>query len=177
MLAFLEYLAEWSQGVQLLIVCARGAQLYERRPGWRAGQRNAQTIDLSPLSEEETAELVSLTRTAVLGPALGRAIVERAEGNPLYAEEFVRLVADRRLEHADGPLEPTLPDSVHALIAARLDTLSPDRKALLQDAAVVGKVFWVGALHEIGPGSRGQVVPHEPFGGSSSARWTRLDGG
>ena len=151
LLAFLEYLAEWSQGVPLLIVCAARRELYERRPEWGDGQRNAQTIDLSPLSEEETAELVShLTRTAVLGPALGRAIVERAEGNPLYAEEFVRLVADRRLEHADGPLEPTLPDSVHALIAARLDTLSPDRKALLQDAAVVGKVFWVGALHEIG---------------------------
>ncbi|HEX9123505.1 MAG TPA: AAA family ATPase, partial [Actinomycetota bacterium] len=151
LLAFLEYLAEWSQGVPLLILCAARPELYERRPGWGAGQRNAQTIDLSPLSDEETGELVShLTRTAVLEPELERAIVERAEGNPLYAEEFVRLVADRRLEHAEESQEPTLPESVHALIAARLDTLSPDRKALLQDAAVVGKVFWAGALREIG---------------------------
>jgi class 3 adenylate cyclase/tetratricopeptide (TPR) repeat protein len=150
LLAFLEYLAEWSQGVPLLILCAARPELYERRPGWGAGQRNAQTIDLSPLSDEETAELVShLTRTTVLGRDLERAIVERAEGNPLYAEEFVRLVADRRLEHAEGSAEPALPESVHALIAARLDTLSPDRKSLLQDAAVVGNVFWVGALRDM----------------------------
>ena len=78
LLAFLEYLAEWSQGVTASSCARARRELYERRPGWGAGQRNAQTIDLSPLSEEETAELVShLTRTAVLGPALGRAIVER----------------------------------------------------------------------------------------------------
>jgi class 3 adenylate cyclase/tetratricopeptide (TPR) repeat protein len=151
LLAFLEYLAEWSQGVPLLILCAARPELYERRPGWGAGQRNAQTIDLSPLSDDETAELVShLTRTEGLEPGLERAIVERAEGNPLYAEEFVRLLADRRLEHGKASAEAAQPDSVQALIAARLDTLPPDRKALLQDAAVVGKVFWVGALREVG---------------------------
>jgi predicted ATPase len=75
-------------------------------------------------------------------------ILERAGGNPLYAEEFVRLVADRGL--ADTSEGVAFPDSVQALIAARLDTLSPDRKGLLQDAAVVGKVFWSGALAAMG---------------------------
>jgi class 3 adenylate cyclase/tetratricopeptide (TPR) repeat protein len=151
LLAFLEYLAEWSQGVPLLVLCTARPELYERRPGWGAGQRNAHTINLSPLSDQETAELVShLITSSVLSAELQQAILERAGGNPLYAEEFVRLLADRGLEPSGEALdESDLPESVQALIAARLDTLSPERKSLLQDAAVVGKVFWLGALAEI----------------------------
>jgi class 3 adenylate cyclase len=154
LLAFLEHLAEWSQGVPLLVVCSARPELYERRPGWGAGQRNAHTINLSPLSDHETAELVShLITSTVLTHELERAILERSGGNPLYAEEFVRLLKDRDL----APDETLLPDSVQALIAARLDTLSPERKSLLQDAAVVGKVFWAGAVAEIGVRELGQV--------------------
>ena len=154
LLAFLEYLVEWSQEIPLLVICAARPELYERRPGWGAGLRNAHTINLSPLSDQETAELVShLVSTTTLGTALQRAIVERSGGNPLYAEEFVRLIADRGIE-PDGAL---LPDSVQALIAARLDTLSPDRKSLLQDAAVLGKIFWAGALVEVGDRDPGEV--------------------
>jgi tetratricopeptide (TPR) repeat protein len=151
LLAFLEHLAEWSQGVPLLVLCTARPELYEKHPGWAGGMRNATTINLQPLSDQETAELVShLITTTVLSEELERAILARAEGNPLYAEEFVRLLADRGL----APDETELPDSVQALIAARLDTLSPERKSLLQDAAVLGKVFWVGALAEVG--GRGQ---------------------
>jgi class 3 adenylate cyclase/tetratricopeptide (TPR) repeat protein len=147
LLDFLEHLVEWSQGVPLLVLCAARPELYERRPGWSAGLRNAHTINLSPLSNEETAELVShLISATVLSPELEQAVLERAGGNPLYAEEFVRLLADRGL----GADELTLPETVQALIAARLDTLSPERKSLLQDAAVLGKVFWAGAVAEIG---------------------------
>jgi len=145
LLAFLEYLAEWSQGVPLLVLCATRPELYERRPGWGAGLRNAHVINLPPLSDGETAELVSHLASDLLKSDVEQAIVERAGGNPLYAEEFVRLLADR------GPgAEEALPDTVQALIAARLDTLSPERKSLLQDAAVLGKVFWVGGVAEIG---------------------------
>ena len=85
-------------------------------------------------------------------------MLERAGGNPLYAEEFVRLLADRGLEREGEALaESELPESLQALIAARLDTLSPERKSLLQDAAVLGKVFWVGALAEIGGRDRGEL--------------------
>jgi predicted ATPase/class 3 adenylate cyclase len=147
LLAFLEHLAEWSEGVPLLLLCTARPELYERRPGWASGQRNSHTINLPPLSDQETAELVShLIATSVLGADLEQRVLERAGGNPLYAEEFVRLLADRDLS-AD---EVELPESLQALIAARLDTLSPERKSLLQDAAVLGKVFWVGALAEIG---------------------------
>jgi class 3 adenylate cyclase/tetratricopeptide (TPR) repeat protein len=147
LLDFLEYLVGWSQGVPLLVLCTARPELYERRAGWGAGLRNATTINLSPLSDQETAELISfLIAEAGLGHELQQEILERAGGNPLFAEEFVRLLADRS-RALDQAL---LPDSVQALIAARLDTLSPDRKSLLQDAAVVGKVFWLGALAEMG---------------------------
>jgi class 3 adenylate cyclase/tetratricopeptide (TPR) repeat protein len=155
LLAFLEYLAEWSEGVPLLIVCAARPELYERRPGWGAGHRNAHVINLAPLSDRETGELVSnLVGATILTPDFRDAILERAGGNPLYAEEFVRLLTDR------GALDPDdtpLPDTVQALIAARLDTLSADRKSLLQDAAVLGKVFWGGALAVMGDRNPGEV--------------------
>ncbi len=159
LLAFLEHLAEWAEGVPLLVLCTARPELHERHPGWAGGMRNATTINLPPLSDQETAELVShlITRT-VLGEELERAVLERAGGNPLYAEEFVRLLADRGLDREGEALaESELPESLQALIAARLDTLSPERKSLLQDAAVLGKVFWVGALAEIGGRDRGEL--------------------
>ena len=161
LLEFLEYLAEWSDGVPLLILCAARPELYERRPGWGAGQRNSHTINLSPLSDRETAELVShLTESNALDPETERAILERAEGNPLYAEEIVRLLTDRGPADAqDGSLGPALPDSLQSLIAARLDTLPPERKGILQDAAVMGKVFWAGAVAEIGDRDPGALEP------------------
>ena len=147
LLSFLEHLADWAEGVPLLLVCTARPELYERHPTWAAGLRNAQTITLPPLSAEDTARLISaLLDRAVLPAETQRVLLERAGGNPLYAEEFVRLLQDR------GELAETeeVPDSVQALIAARLDTLTTDRKSLLQDAAVMGKVFWAAALAEMG---------------------------
>ncbi len=147
LLSFLEHLADWSQAVPLLLLCTARPELYERHPTWAAGLRNATTINLAPLTEEETVRLISaLSERAVLPAETQQALLERAGGNPLYAEEFVRLLADR----GDVAGTEEVPASVQALIAARLDTLSPERKSLLQDAAVVGKVFWAGALAELG---------------------------
>jgi class 3 adenylate cyclase/tetratricopeptide (TPR) repeat protein len=148
LLAFLEHIADWSQGVPLLFLCTARPELYEQHPSWATGLRNATTINLAPLTDEETARLIAtLLERAVLPAETERALLDRAGGNPLYAEEFVRLVGDREQL---GDVVAEVPDSVQALIAARLDTLSPERKNLLQDAAVVGKVFWAGALAEMG---------------------------
>jgi tetratricopeptide (TPR) repeat protein len=147
LLSFLEHLADWAEGVPLLVLCTARPELYEQHPTFGANARNSQRINLAPLTDEETARLIAaLLERAVLPAETQQALLERAGGNPLYAEEFVRLLADRG-ERAD---EADVPDSVQALIAARLDTLSPERKSLLQDAAVLGKVFWAGALAEIG---------------------------
>jgi class 3 adenylate cyclase len=159
LLAFLEHLAEWSQGVPLLLLCAARPELYERRPGWAAGQRNSHTINLSPLTDHETGELVSylLTETSLSDEVKG-AVLERAGGNPLYAEEFVRLLVDRGLEPVDASApDAALPESEHALIAAPLDTLTPARKSLLEDAAVHGKIYWASGLAEMGGVDPGEV--------------------
>ena len=145
LLEFLAHLAEWSQGVPLLLVCTARPELFEKHSAWAGGLRNVQTISLSPLSDAETSLLVSALLESTVSDDVRRAVLERAGGNPFYAEEFVRLLADRGLDDSTA-----FPDSVQSLIAARLDTLSPDRKALLQDAAVVGKVFWSGALATMG---------------------------
>jgi class 3 adenylate cyclase/tetratricopeptide (TPR) repeat protein len=147
LLAFLEHLADWAEGVPLLLLCTARPELYERHPTFGADARNAQRINLAPLSDAETAQLVSaLLERAVLPAETQRALLERAGGNPLYAEEFVRLLAERGEvgERVDAP------ESVQALIAARLDTLPAERKSLLQDASVLGKVFWAGALAWMG---------------------------
>jgi DNA-binding SARP family transcriptional activator/class 3 adenylate cyclase len=154
LLAFLEHLLEWAGPVPLLLVGTARPELYDCAPGWGGGTRNATTIALPPLSDEETARLLSaLLARPVLPAELQHLLLVRAEGNPLYAEEFVRLLADRKLLERRGRTlrlvegaELPVPETLHALIAARLDTLSAEDKALLQDAAVVGQVFWSGAL-------------------------------
>ncbi len=139
---FVERLVDWSTGVPILVVCTGRPELYDRRPGWGGGKRNSNTVALSPLSHEETARLVAaLLESAVLPAETQQALLERAGGNPLYAEEYVRMFRER-----GSAEELPLPETVQGLIAARLDSLPPERKALLQDASVLGKVFWAGGL-------------------------------
>jgi class 3 adenylate cyclase/tetratricopeptide (TPR) repeat protein len=148
MLEFLEHLADWSTDVPMLVLCTARPELYERLPGWGGGMRNSTTTSLSPLADEEIRGLVSaLLPGSDSDPALQDLVLERAGGNPLYAEEFARMLTDRQMEPEQITGAGTaFPESIHAIIAARLDTLSPDRKALLQHASVVGRVFWSGAV-------------------------------
>jgi class 3 adenylate cyclase/tetratricopeptide (TPR) repeat protein len=166
MIEFVEHLADWVTGVPLLILCTARPELYERRPDWGGGKRNSTTVALSPLQADEIAALVSSLLNETLLPAETQsALLERAGGNPLYAEEFVRMLTDRGILQRRGRAwqittdgEIPVPDTVQALIAARMDTLSPERKALLHDAAVVGRVFWPGALVTMGAADRDDVV-------------------
>ena len=145
LLDFVDHLVDWLTDVPVLVVASARPELLARRPAWGGGKANAATVSLSPLSDTETARLVhALLEQAVLPAQVQQALLERAGGNPLYAEEFVRMVAERGLEELE------LPESVQGIIAARLDGLVLEDKTLLQDAAVVGKVFWSGALAAIG---------------------------
>jgi class 3 adenylate cyclase/tetratricopeptide (TPR) repeat protein len=157
LIGFVDHLVDWSTGVPITVICTARPELYERHPGWGGGKRNSATIALSPLTDEETARLlVGLLEQAVLPAELQVTLLERAGGNPLYAEEFVRMLLDRgalevhgrvlRLAAAAEAEAIQLPETIQALISARLDTLTPERKSLLQDAAVLGKVFWSGAV-------------------------------
>jgi class 3 adenylate cyclase/tetratricopeptide (TPR) repeat protein len=145
LLDFVDTLVEWATEVPLLVVSTARPELLARRPDWGGGKPNAATLSLAPLSERETAELVhALLERSVLPAELQASVLARAGGNPLYAEEFARMVAERG---SDGESrELTLPDSLQGLISARLDALTRGEKELLQNAAVVGKVFWPGAL-------------------------------
>ena len=144
LLDFVDHLVDWASGVTLLVVCTARPELLERRPGWGGGKTNALTVTLSPLSDEQTAHLLAGLLQQVLMPAdTQAALLARAGGNPLYAEQYVRMLDERT------GAELALPETVQGIIAARLDVLADEQKALLQDASVVGKVFWLGALTSI----------------------------
>jgi class 3 adenylate cyclase/tetratricopeptide (TPR) repeat protein len=154
LLDFVDELVDWTAGVPMLVLCTARPELLTRRPGWGVGKPNAVTVSLSPLSDDETAHLVhSLLDRAVLPAETQSALIARAGGNPLYAEEFVRLAQEQGLEGE----EITVPESVQAIIAARLDGLDAEDKGLLQNAAVLGRVFWGGALASVSGLERGAV--------------------
>jgi class 3 adenylate cyclase/tetratricopeptide (TPR) repeat protein len=153
LLDFIDHLVDWAGAVPILVVATARPELLTRRPGWGGGKPNAATISLPPLTEEETAKLLhDLLDRAVLPAEVQTRLLERAGGNPLYAEEFAR-IADAA---GDGDLP--LPESVQGLIAARLDALDAEEKTLLQDAAVVGKVFWLGAVAAVGGADRSRTL-------------------
>jgi class 3 adenylate cyclase/tetratricopeptide (TPR) repeat protein len=153
LLEFLEHLVGWGTEVPLMVVCTTRPGLYDQQPGWGGGRRNSTTISLSPLSAAETARLIAaLLSQAVLPAETQSVLLERCGGNPLYAEEFVRMLSDRGILVRRGRAvelttggEIPVPETVQALIAARLDTLPAPRKALIHGAAVMGEVFWAGA--------------------------------
>jgi predicted ATPase len=148
LLDFVDYLADWAGQVPLLVVGTARPELLARRPGWGGGKPNAVTLSLAALSDADTARLIGLLRgEAVLDAGQQAVLLAQAGGNPLYAEQYVQMLA----EQGTGQQLP-LPESVQGIIAARLDLLAPPDKRLLQDAAMVGRVFWPGAVVALGGG-------------------------
>jgi class 3 adenylate cyclase len=140
LLDFVDALPERVSGVPLLVVCTTRPELFERRPGWGGGKRNALSISLGPLGDADTARIVARSLDQVLLPAETQAaVLSRAGGNPLYAEQYARMVAE-------GAQLGALPETVQGIVAARLDLLSAAEKTLLQDAAVIGRAFWPSAI-------------------------------
>ncbi|HEX6788509.1 MAG TPA: adenylate/guanylate cyclase domain-containing protein [Gaiellaceae bacterium] len=140
LLDFVDHVADWASGVPLFVVGTARPELLDRRPGWGGGKLNATTLALSPLADAEAAQIIArVLEQALLSADTQQALLERAGGNPLYAEQFARLYVER------GSAEDLpLPETIQGIIAARLDGLSANEKRLLQDAAVLGKVFWSG---------------------------------
>jgi tetratricopeptide (TPR) repeat protein len=158
LLDFVDEMVDWASGVPLLVLVTARPELLARRPGWGGGKPNAVTISLSPLSEEETTRLVhALMDRSVLPAETQSALLDRAGGNPLYAEEFVALAQERGTR---GAAASVLPESVQGIVAARLDGLSSEQKALLQNAAVIGRVFWSGALARVANSGIHEIEGH-----------------
>jgi class 3 adenylate cyclase/tetratricopeptide (TPR) repeat protein len=166
LLDFIEYLLEWSRDFPLYVITLARPELHERRPGWGAGQRNFTSLYLEPLSESAMQELLE-GLVPGLPERLRRQILERAEGVPLYAVETVRMLLDRGLLTQEGATyRPTeeiatleVPETLHALIAARLDGLSTPERRLLQDGAVLGKTFSVRAISALVGLPDGELEP------------------
>ena len=153
LLDFIDHLLEWSRGVPILIITLARPELLDRRPDWGAGRRNFLALGLEPLTESAMRELLAGLVPGLPAPTV-RSIIARADGIPLYAVETIRmLVSDGRLAEVDGRYEPVgelgelaVPETLQALIAARLDGLDPVDRALLQDAAVLGQSFTLAGL-------------------------------
>jgi predicted ATPase len=153
LLDFVEYLLEWSREHAIYVITLARPELLERRPTWGAGRRMFTALYLEPLAEHAMRDLL---RGLVPGlpDELQREILMRAEGVPLYAVETVRMLLDRGLLAQEGSVyRPVgavetleVPETLHALIAARLDGLLPEERRLLQDGAVLGKTFTRRAL-------------------------------
>ncbi len=142
MLDLIEYLARWSRGPALILCLARD-ELLDRRPGWGGGRLNATTIALDPLERDQVRELVTslMPGDAGAGGELVDQVAARSGGNPLFAEEMVNRIAE-----GGGADSESLPETVHSVLAARLDSLARSERRVLQAAAVVGQTFWQGSV-------------------------------
>ncbi|HEY6469230.1 MAG TPA: adenylate/guanylate cyclase domain-containing protein [Candidatus Dormibacteraeota bacterium] len=164
LLEFIESLLEWSRNHALFVVTVARPELLERHPSWGAGKRNFTSVYLEPLASDAMEQLLD-GLVPGLPDGVREQILRRAEGVPLYAVETVRMLLDRGvLERAGsvyrlaGPVEDLdVPQSLHAVIAARLDGLAPEARRILQDAAVLGKTFTVTSLAAV------SGVPAEPL--------------
>jgi class 3 adenylate cyclase len=156
----LEALVSQVDGPLLLLATAR-PELFDRRPGW-AGRVNGSQLDLEALPPDGAGRLLDELLGVELPGSLREVVVERAEGNPFFVEELVATLIDMHvLARENGgwsvgalPLDFQVPDSVQAVLAARIDLLPADEKAALQAAAVIGRIFWTGPVYELVGGGR-----------------------
>ncbi|MFL5868156.1 MAG: adenylate/guanylate cyclase domain-containing protein, partial [Thermoleophilaceae bacterium] len=140
MLDVIEHLAQWVRAPLVVLALTRD-ELLERRPSWGGARRNATQLFLEPLTVEDTQELVTALLPGDGGAEVAPVVAERSGGNPLFAEEMVRRIREEGSAEAEQ-----LPETVQAVLAARLDALEPFERRLVQQAAVVGRTFWASSL-------------------------------
>ncbi len=147
LLDLVEHLADRIDDAPVLIVCLARPELLDARPAWGGGRRRSIAIELGPLPDAETGVLVdALLDDAPLSDDLRTALLDKTEGNPLFVEETVRLLVEQ-----GDTAAVRIPDTLQALIAARIDRLPPGSKSVLRHGSVVGRVFWRGAICELDP--------------------------
>jgi class 3 adenylate cyclase/tetratricopeptide (TPR) repeat protein len=149
LLDLVDHVADCSREAPILVLCLARPELLDRRPAWAGGKLNATTVLLEPLSPSETDELIErLLGDAGIDDALRARIGDAAEGNPLFVEEMLAMVAD---SPGGGVV---VPPTIRALLAARLDQLDPSERGVLERGAVEGKVFHRGSVEALAPDER-----------------------
>jgi class 3 adenylate cyclase/tetratricopeptide (TPR) repeat protein/ribosomal protein L40E len=169
LLDLIEFIAARAMDVPLMLLCTARPELLDKRPEWGGGKRNYVTIGLEALSPDATQQLMrELLPGATVPQSLRQGIVQKAEGNPFYIEEIVRMFVDLGiLVHSNAPdagwqvapewegqsevYDPGIPDTVQGVLNARLDLLAAEELDVLQHAAVIGRYFWPSALVALAP--------------------------
>ena len=150
-LELLDHLVESSKRVPIVLVCSARHELLEEHPEWE-GRPGTATIKLEPLTAADAEVFIDrLLGDTAMPDEVRRRVIEAAEGNPLYVEQMVRMLADERVGSASDMSEFVVPPSIQALIAARLDLLSREERAIVEPASVIGLVFPEPAVHELVP--------------------------
>ncbi len=144
LLELIEHMATWVKDVPILLLCLARPELLDLRPGWGGGRVRATAIELEPLGRSDSEALVAALLDGDMAFGARQAVLDKSEGNPLFVEETIRMLSE-----ANGGGIERIPDTLQALIAARIDHLPPGEKELLQGAAVMGRIFWKGALTEL----------------------------
>jgi len=149
LLELIEHMTDWVRDGSLLILCLSRPELLDVRSDWGGGRVRATAIELEPLGEADSEQLIdALSEVGDISPETRRALLEKTGGNPLFLEEVMLTVAECGEEQAAAGI----PDTLQALIAARIDRLEPASKAMLQRASVIGRSFWAGALEHLSSG-------------------------
>jgi class 3 adenylate cyclase/tetratricopeptide (TPR) repeat protein len=155
LLELIEHLGTWVRGVPLLLLCLARPELLDIRPGWGGGRVRATAIELEPLSAADSEALIeALLDDEELSADARHALFAKTEGNPLFVEETIRMLSE-----ANGARVDRIPDTLQALIAARIDHLPPGEKSVLQRAAVIGRTFWAGAVARLGGDDDADLAP------------------
>jgi DNA-binding SARP family transcriptional activator len=148
LLDLVEYLVEWLAGVPVLVLCLARPELLDDRPGWGGGRPGVASLVLAPLTDEDAGLLLEhADEQRSVSLADRERILSVAEGNPFFVEQLLAMQAD----HGAWDIESPLPPSVHALVAARLDRLCRDERALIERAALIGRQFWSDAVIDLLP--------------------------
>ena len=158
LLDLLEFLLRGVHGPMLLLCTAR-PELLDVRPGWGGARRIGTLLELEPLSREDSSRMIEALLATDIPAEMRRLVVAKAEGNPFFVEELLGAWIDRGALALDKGRwtvrEPLVgfevPDSVQAVLSARIDLLGPDEKAALQAASVIGRFFWTGPIYELLP--------------------------
>ncbi|HEX9380346.1 MAG TPA: tetratricopeptide repeat protein [Gaiellaceae bacterium] len=146
LLELIDHLAQWVRERALLILCLARPELLDVRPGWGGGRVRSTAIELEPLAREESETLAEALLAEHDVPDNVRArLLDKTEGNPLFVEETVRMLLE------EGAHGDRIPDTLQALIAARIDRLPAGEKVVLQRGSVIGRVFWAGAVDHLSP--------------------------
>jgi class 3 adenylate cyclase/tetratricopeptide (TPR) repeat protein len=169
LLDLVEHVADWTRDAPILLVCLARPDLLEARAGWGGGKMNATTFLLEPLNAASIDELLAhLLGGASVGAGMPRRIAAAAEGNPLFVEELVAMLAERDelVQHDEGraraamAIELEVPPTIEALMAARLDQLPGGDRGVLERGSVIGAQFGAGEVaHLSDEGSRASVRP------------------